>query len=69
MLVAEVRFPVQIYSSFCDPISVLKLKTRKDLPMSTEEMVTFALVEPEGGLKLPRCTLLIGDVGMASTLD
>ena len=59
MLVAEVRFPVQKCSRFDVAISDLKLKTRKDLPRATEEMVTFALVEDWGGLKLPRCTLLM----------
>ena len=59
MLVAEVSFPVQIYSRFDAAISDLKLKTRKDLPRATEEMVTFALPEDWGGLKLPRCALLM----------
>ena len=59
MLVAEVRFPVQINSRFDPVVSDLKLKTRNALPRSTEEMVTFALPEDWGGLKLPRCTLLM----------
>ena len=59
MLVAEVRFPVQTIRKSESVVSVLKLKTRNDLPRATEEMVTFALVEDWGGLKLPRCTLLM----------